>query len=203
MDSDLYFFFVKLLGGLSRLLFRIRYVGREHVPKDGKLILCCNHRSVIDPLFLAYPLRRQVFYMAKSELFDDHGRLARWFLYRMGAFPVHRNTGDAESFRNALSVLERGEIMGIFPQGGCVFDKDTEFKPKAGAALIAAKAKAPVLPASIYCEGRVRPFKKITVLYGEAIPYESLGFAEGTVRESREAAKKIAAQVSQLLEERH
>ena len=63
MDSDLYFFFVKLLGGLSRLLFRIRYVGREHVPKDGKLILCCNHRSVIDPLFLAYPLRRQVFYI--------------------------------------------------------------------------------------------------------------------------------------------
>jgi 1-acyl-sn-glycerol-3-phosphate acyltransferase len=139
--------------------------------------------------------------MAKSELFDDHGRLVRWFLYQMGAFPVHRNSGDMESVRHALNHLQNSEVVGIFPQGGCV-RSDTLFQPKAGAALIAAKAQVPVLPACIYSHGPVRPFKRVTVRFGRVLSPEQLGFREGSLRESRNASKRIAREVTALLEER-
>lgn len=199
----MYFFFLRLLGGFSRLLFRVHYVGLENLPKKGKLILCCNHRSVLDPLFLARPLRRQVFYMAKSELFEEHGRLVGWFLKKAGAFSVRRNTADKEAFRHAVSLLGQEKILGIFPQGKCVFDQELEFKPKAGVALIAARAGAPVLPVGIYFTGRICPFKKVTVRYGKMISCEELGFISGTLQESREAAKLIADRVTRLLEEKH
>ena len=87
----LYFFLLRLLGPLARLVFRVEYRGTEHIPRDGALIVCANHRSVIDPLLLAVPFRRPIRYMAKSELFEDHGRLAAWVLYAMGAFPGPRD----------------------------------------------------------------------------------------------------------------
>ena len=89
----LYFFLLRLLGPLARLLFDVHYRGTDHIPSAGPLIVCCNHRSVIDPLLLAVPFRRQLRFMAKSELFEEHGRLAAWFLRTAGAFPVQRDKG--------------------------------------------------------------------------------------------------------------
>lgn len=112
----LYFFLLRLLGPLARLLFDVHYRGTDHIPSAGPLIVCCNHRSVIDPLLLAVPFRRQLRFMAKSELFEEHGRLAAWFLRTAGAFPVQRDKGDASSLRTALEILDAGGVLGIFPQ---------------------------------------------------------------------------------------
>ena len=109
----LYFFLLRAITPFARLVFRMRYVGRENIPEKGRLIVCCNHRSVIDPYLVAVPFRRQVRYMAKSELFEDHGRLAAWFLRKMGAFPVRRDKGDAESIRKAAELLEEGGVLGL------------------------------------------------------------------------------------------
>ena len=113
----LYFFLLRLLSPLARFVFRVTWRGTEHIPQSGPLIVCCNHRCVIDPLFLAAPFRRQVRYMAKSELFEDHGRLAAWLLNHLGAFPVERDKGDASSVRKALEILAQGGVLGIFPAG--------------------------------------------------------------------------------------
>lgn len=192
---------VRLLHFLSGWLFPVRVIGREHIPKQGKLILCSNHKSVLDPYFLLVKCPRRIYYMAKSELFTDHGRLAGWFLRKMGAFPVHRNSGDTGSVHTAITLLEKDQLVGIFPQGGCVREDAVPFRPKAGAALLAAKAKADILPACISCKGPVRPFHRVTVRFGQVLPYESLGFAQGSTKECRVAAKKIAAAITQLLEE--
>lgn len=199
----MYFVIVRVLSAIAHLLFRIRVKGAEHIPKTGGIILCSNHKSVIDPLLLLIKSKRKIYYMAKSELFTDHGRLAGWFLRKAGAFPVHRGTSDTESIKTALGVLRRGDILGIFPQGGCVRENEAGFKPKAGAALIAGKARSPVLPVCIYCDGPVRLFRRITVRFGAPLSYEELGFSEGTLRESRGATKILGQKVTQLLEEQH
>jgi (E)-4-hydroxy-3-methyl-but-2-enyl pyrophosphate reductase len=141
----LYSFLLRLLTPLGKALFRVSYSGAENIPGSGGFIVCSNHRSVFDPFLLAIPFRRQIRYMAKSELFSDHGRAARTFLYAMGAFPVRRNTADRRSVRTAEQILKSGGIVGIFPQGGCVFD-NSPFRPKPGVALLAARTGAPVLP---------------------------------------------------------
>lgn len=199
----LYFFLLRFLTPFSRLAFRIRYQGTEHIPREGGLILCCNHRSVIDPFLLAVPFRRQVRYMAKSELFSDHGPLAAWFLRKMGAFPVRRDKGDADSMRAALEIVEVGGVLGIFPQGRVVFD-NAPFQPKSGFALLAQRTGAPVLPACIYCEGELLRFRKrITVRFGSPIPAAEL-CGEGSMRECvRRASARLSGEINRLLEEKH
>lgn len=199
----MYFFLVRVLSVVARLIFPIRVYGAQNIPRTGKVVLCSNHKSVIDPFLLSMKCPRHIYYMAKSELFTDHGKLSRWFLYKMGAFPVHRGTGDTESVHNALQLLEQGDLVGIFPQGGCVKDNDTSFKPKAGAVLIASKAQADILPACIYSEGRIRPFHRITVRYGEVIPYQSLQITGASSKDCRVGAKIVADQICGLLEEKH
>lgn len=199
----MYFFFARFLGAVARLIFPIRVIGLENIPKTGRLVLCSNHKSVIDPLLLAMKCPRQIHYMAKSELFTDHGAFARWFLFRMGAFPVHRGTGDTESVHNALQLLQQEALVGIFPQGGCVKDSDVSFKPKAGAVLIAAKAHADILPACIYSEGKIRPFHRITIRYGKVIGFDSMHITGSGSKECRTGAKIVADKICNLLEERH
>lgn len=199
----LYFFLLCLLGPLARLVFRVEYRGTEHIPRDGALIVCANHRSVIDPLLLAVPFRRPIRYMAKSELFEDHGRLAAWFLHAMGAFPVQRDKGDAGSVRTALEVLEKGEVLGIFPQGRVIFD-NSPFQPKAGFALLAEKSGAPVLPVSIYCQGELLRLRShVTVRFGEPIPASALFAAQGERSGLRCAAARLSREINGMLEEKH
>lgn len=189
-----------LVKPLVRLIFPYRVTGTEQIPKDGRLVLCCNHRSVVDPVLLAMRFPRQIRYMAKSELFTDHGPLARRLLYLLGAFPVRRGKGDAQSLKTALSILESEKVVGIFPQGKCVFD-NAPFQPKAGAVLVAARAKAPILPAAICFTGRLRPFHKITVRFGRVIPYHALELKDDSTASVKKAAGKVAAAINALLEE--
>lgn len=191
---------IHLLKPLVKLVFPYRVTGTEHIPKGGRLVLCCNHRSVIDPVLLAMRFPRQIRYMAKSELFTDHGMAARWLLSRLGAFPVHRGKGDAQSLKTALGILNTENVVGIFPQGKCVFD-NSPFQPKAGAVLLAAKAKAPILPAAICFTGRIRPFHKVTVRFGEVIPYRALELENDSLVSIRKAAGKVAEAINTLLEE--
>lgn len=197
-----YFFWIRVLTPLAKLIFPFHVEGKKNIPKQGKFIVCSNHKSLIDPFLLAVPFHRQIRYMAKSELFEDHGSVARWLLYKMGAFPVRRGKGDAESVKKALNILWKDGIVGIFPQGKCVWD-NTPFKPKAGAVLIAQKAQAPILPACIYCDGIIRPFHRITVRFGEVIPTAALVGTTDSREHTREASLLLAKRINQLLEEKY
>lgn len=186
-----------------RFAFFVRFIGKENIPKEGGYILCSNHKSVADPIMLTIPFYKKVHYMAKIELFTEHGKLASSFLKSLGAFPVNRNAVDRSSISTAEELIAEGKIVAIFPQGTCIRDDDLSFKPKAGAALLSAQTKAGILPVSIYSEGRIRPFKRITVRIGEMIRWEDLGFKEGSLKESRAATKIIAYVITKQLEKKH
>lgn len=184
---------------IGKLLFRLRFEGTENIPREGPVVICSNHRSVLDPFFLALPVPREIRFMAKSELFEEHGQFVRWLLYKFGAFPVRRDKGDAESVRTAVHILREGGVVGIFPQGRCVFDR-SPFKPKAGAVLVAAKAKAPILPACISFQGRICPLKRVVVRFGEILPLPALSLSDDSLQNVREAAGLLAEKINGLLE---
>ena len=104
---------------LLSLISRVRVAGRENIP-DGGYIAASNHPSNLDALFVALAIRRRIRFMAKSELFGG-----RWggLLNRLGAFPVQRGVWDTDAFETAATVLERGRVMSIFPEGGVHTDR--------------------------------------------------------------------------------
>ena len=119
--------------------------GRENVPRNGPLIVVANHLSMIDPPLLSASIPRRIFFMTKEELFSSWGGVfVRWF----GAFPVRRGTPDRRAIRQAMKVLERGQTLGIFPEGKRSLNHqmgEAEF----GVAMIAFRSGAPILPAGI------------------------------------------------------
>lgn len=140
--------------------FRGQIDGAEQVPQQGQLIVVSNHASDFDPPILSAAVRRPVAYMAKEELFRVPVLKQAITLY--GAYPVKRGAADRSAIRSALSLLEQGWAVGVFLTGTRTADgKVTD--PKLGAALIAAKAQAPLLPVSLW--GTHQIFRK-----GSALP---------------------------------
>ena len=131
-----------------RLYFRGKVTGKEKVPLEGKLIIVSNHASVFDPPLLSAAIPRPVSYMAKQELFEVNG--LSQLITSLGAYPVNRAGFDRRAIRQAISRLEEGWATGIFLEGTRTQDGKIH-EPKLGAALIAAKAKAPLLPVCL-CE---------------------------------------------------
>ncbi len=127
--------------------FRVRIYGAENVPHQGRLVVASNHASDFDPPIVSSCVRRPVAYMAKQELFEVPvlSTLIRWY----GAYPVNRGSADRSAIRSALASLEEGWATGVFLQGTRTPDgRVTE--PKLGAALIAQKAQAPLLPVCLW-----------------------------------------------------
>jgi 1-acyl-sn-glycerol-3-phosphate acyltransferase len=127
--------------------FRGRIYGAEHVPHQGPLVVVSNHASDFDPPIVSCCVRRPVAYMAKEELFRVPVLKQAIRLY--GAYPVKRGSADRSAIREAMASLDQGWAAGIFLQGTRTVDGRIP-SPKLGAALIAAKVQAPLLPVSLW-----------------------------------------------------
>lgn len=123
--------------------------GTEHVPREGGVLLACNHVGYLDFIYgglAANPSGRLVRFMAKKEIFDHPvgGPVMR----SMHHIPVDRGEGLA-SYRSAVDYLRAGEVVGIFPEA--TISRSFEVKDiKTGAARIAAEAGVPVLPVALW-----------------------------------------------------
>jgi 1-acyl-sn-glycerol-3-phosphate acyltransferase len=131
---------------------RGRVHGVEHVPKQGAIVVVSNHASDFDPPLLSCAVQRPVSYMAKEELFQVPILSQAIQLY--GAYPVKRGSPDRSAIRAALTKLEAGWAVGIFLSGTRTLDGRIPFA-KLGAAMIAAKTQAPLLPVSLWGTQRI------------------------------------------------
>jgi len=165
----LYLFFKYLLTPFFWLIFRPIIIGGENLRIRGKAIFVCNHMSMADPVMLAFASPRIIHFMAKSELFANP--VANVFFRALLAFPVNRRQSDMASMKNAIRVLEKGKVFGIFPEGKrAVTDDLDEFEK--GAAFLAIRSGAPVVP--IYLSRDTYKKVRLKMAVGEPILVGSL-----------------------------
>jgi 1-acyl-sn-glycerol-3-phosphate acyltransferase len=183
--------------GFFRIIFSLVYrwqvIGREHIPKEGPVILCANHISLWDPPLLGSGIDRQVNFMAKEELFKIP--VLSFLITKFGAFPVKRGAGDRAAIRTTLKLLEEGKIFGIFPEG----TRSTTGEPgeaMPGVAMFALKSEAAVIPVAII--GPYRPFRSIKIVYGKPIDLTYLREAKSSADTLKEASDLIMDHIKEL-----
>jgi 1-acyl-sn-glycerol-3-phosphate acyltransferase len=193
--------FVRILVTLpSLLLYRVRAIGIDNVPKSGPLILAPNHFSQMDHFFVGIYLRRKIRFMAKSQLF---GPPVLTYIYKHGGvIPIRRGHRDEEAFKTAFTVLDQGGMLLIYVEGGRSRTGELG-EPKPGIGRIALESGAPVVPVAIHGSESVRRWKrlrfpKVTVQFGEPLTFP----VEHSVDRTRqlEVATEVFGHVREMYE---
>lgn len=164
MNPRLYDFAAGTLRLIFRTAFRARAYGVENVPRDGALIVACNHLSYLDPPALCFCPRR-ISFMAKKELFDIP--VLAPLIRGVGAYPVDRRGSAKAAIKKSLTVLSAGGTVGIFPEG--TRNLTGEVRPQTGVALLAALSGAPVLPALVLGGDRATRLGQMKVVFGRPL----------------------------------
>jgi len=141
---------------LLNILFSWKVEGRENILSTGPLILVANHVHALDPFFLLFKFPRWINFMAKEELFRSP--FFRPWLRWAGSLSIRREGKVREKqqiLRSARNALERGLILGMFPEGGRSHDGKLR-KGKPGSAVIASKADVPLLPVGIVGTDKIK-----------------------------------------------
>ncbi|MBP5378447.1 MAG: 1-acyl-sn-glycerol-3-phosphate acyltransferase [Ruminococcus sp.] len=147
------------------IAYKLRFEGRENIPKDTPVIYASNHRSNADPPILGSGGRGKYAFMAKEELFRN--KLFAWLISSLGAFPVSRGKGDTGVIDTAVERLNSRSLM-IFPEG--TRSKDGKVgRGHTGAALIAARSRKHIVPVGIVYDGKLKFRTAITVKFGTPI----------------------------------
>lgn len=147
VNGVLLYFTGRLVAGiLLSLLTRCRVRGQDNVPKQGPLLVIANHLNLADPPVLGISLGRRAVFMAKDELFRS--RIVAYLMRNFGVFPVAKGRLDREALGKAMQVLSDGQALVIFPEG--MRSKSRRLKVAFhGAALLALRSGAPVVPVGI------------------------------------------------------
>jgi 1-acyl-sn-glycerol-3-phosphate acyltransferase len=133
---------VPFFGGI----YRCRVRGAEHMPRTGPAMVAMTHKCFWDPVIAGMIFERPLRYMAKKELFAN--RHAARFISSLGAFPLDRGAGDRAALQTALTILDRGEVLLMFPEGHRQIDDAVhDFMP--GVGMIALRSGAPVVPLAL------------------------------------------------------
>lgn len=152
---------------LLKMIYRIKVVNKDNIPKEGPVILVGNHKHNYDFISLISGTKRLVHFLGKKELIDKHGFIFK----RLPVIPVDRSTKNKEAIEEASRLANNGEVIGIFPEG--TFNK-TEYviMPfKYGAVRIARDTNSSIVPFAI--TGEYKRFRKgLKIEFGKAYKIE-------------------------------
>ena len=154
---------IPIVNVYDHLKYNYHVIGREKVP-DGGCVLVANHTQWADPVLVGTALGNQypLVAMAKKELFQI--KLLGPLISALGAFPVDRGTADIGAIKTSLKAVKEGKKLLIFPEGGTKHKAGDE--AKVGAAMIAARTGAPIVPIYISVNKKFR--SKVYVVFGDA-----------------------------------
>jgi 1-acyl-sn-glycerol-3-phosphate acyltransferase len=134
------------------LWFNWRFEGLEHIPREGPVLVACNHISYLDPLAHGYMLvkaGRRPRYLAKKELFGNP--LLRSVLRGTKQIPVDRGSGSTAPVEAAREALKQGEVVLVYPESTITTHPDfSPMRGKTGIARLALAAEVAVLPIAVW-----------------------------------------------------
>ncbi|WP_236785511.1 lysophospholipid acyltransferase family protein [Anaerococcus ihuae] len=188
-----YRFIYSILRIIATPLFRIKVHGVEKIPENEKYIVCANHKSLLDPVFIALALDRQVHFIAKKELFEVP--ILKNILKFLKAIPAQRNGKDLSVLRDSIKLIKSGKILGIFPEGTRVKEIKRE-NIKDGAGYIALKSKTDILTIEIISS--YKPFFKTDLYIKNIVKIEDFKNLK-----SKDAMEKIMDETYEKMYENH
>ena len=207
----MFYWFMKnlIVGPILRTAFRPWVTGHEHIPKTGGVILASNHLSFIDSVFLPLLIDRQVSFLAKSDYYTGtgiKGWLTKTFLKSAGMLPIDRSGGKASeaSLRTGLGVLERGEVLGIYPEGTRSPDGKL-YRGRTGVARMVLEGNVVVIPVAMIDTEKVMPIgkrlpkvRRIGMVIGEPLDFSRFHGQEGDRFILRSITDEIMYELSRL-----
>ncbi|MBR2868310.1 MAG: 1-acyl-sn-glycerol-3-phosphate acyltransferase [Clostridia bacterium] len=176
-----------LLLTLFSLYYSPRVFGKGNIPKKGAVVICSNHKHVLDQCLAALATGRPINYMAKSQYFK--GKFA-WFFKLTGCICVNRNGHDEEAKASANAVLSNGGALGIFPEGTRNKTDNLIGEFKYGAASLACKNEAMIVPVAVSGEYKFRS-KTLCSRIGKPFSTKGMTVEQANDRLHREVVKLI------------
>lgn len=168
-----------------KIVYRVKIIGLENVPKDEQFIFCANHRTYLDPPLIEVTAKRHIIFLAKEELGKNK------FLAFLGqifeVIYVKRDEKDISAIKSTLKTLKSNKSIALFPEGtrnGLEKGEDL----KEGTAFFAIKSRVKVLPIGI--SGEVKPFHQVTIRYGKP-----MDFSQYTDVKDKQALENVTNQI--------
>ena len=166
----------------------MQIIGKENVPKEDAVLFCGNHRTYLDPPLIVVTAGRHMRFMAKEELAKNK------FLAFLGvvfeAIYVKRDSKDITAMKEALKTLKNGGCIGLFPEGTRNGLEKNHGKLKNGAAYLALKTGAKIVPIGI--QGDSKPFHKSIIVYGKPLDLSKY-------KDLKKIDEQVEDEVSELL----
>lgn len=134
---------------MTRVRWRAKVEGKVDLPRGQGAVIVCNHICPVDPAFIALACDRPVHWMVAREYCELP--LLGWALKVLQVIPTGRGGIDTAATKLALRYVQQGDLVGMFPEGRINEGREFMLPGRAGAAMVALKARVPVVPC--YIEG--------------------------------------------------
>lgn len=207
-DKVAYGLLKSFLSPILTLLFRPKVKGLRNVPANGPVIIASNHLSFSDSIFMPLVVPRKVTFLAKSEYFTSpgpKGLLKKLTFIALGQVPVDRAGGSRSeaALLTGLSVLAKGECLGIYPEGTRSPDGRL-YRGRTGIARLAFESGAPVVPVAMFNTAEIQPTGKVIpkimrvkMVFGEPMYFTGAENA-GSPEELRKATDQIMRKLQEM-----
>jgi 1-acyl-sn-glycerol-3-phosphate acyltransferase len=180
--NKFYLFFYDILRFILRVIFKILYrveaIDIDKAPKKGRIIICSNHMSYVDPVVIGAFIPRCIYFMAKNELYGN--RFISSLVTYLNAFPVKRNSFDRSAFKTSLEILKNDNVLGLFPEGTRSTDGILR-NGKKGTGFISVSSRTSILPVALSGTNMIiqKPrkrlfFPKIKIIVGDLINIDEI-----------------------------
>ena len=169
-----------------KVVYRLKVIGKENIPKEGPVIYCGNHRSYLDPPLIVVTAGRHVRFMAKEELTKN--KFLKFLGYVFDAIYVKRDNKEIAALKTTLKALKNKESIAMFPEGTRNGLEKGE-SVKEGVAFFVLQTGAKVQPVGIV--GGEKPFKKVYVNYGKPLDFSEYK----TSKPEKELLDKVSKEI--------
>jgi len=197
---------VFILKIFTKIYLRGKAYSKENFPQKGPYIGVLNHNSNMDTVAMALVVKHRVHAMAKDSLFRVP--VLKWWLKAVGMFPVVRDASDQESFNYAHSLLKKGEILFMAPEGTRKKQEGQRLRPRTGFIRLAQMVGCPVVPVAIWGTEKVLPPKawfprpvRVRIKVGEPIQLEKIEVSLENKELLQNQADMVMDVVYQMLDE--
>lgn len=155
-----YRFLIYIVSFIFKIFFRVEVKNSHNIPKEGRIVLCSNHISYIDPVIIGAYFPRYIYFMGKKELFEN--KFLASVITFFNSFPVNRVALDRKAISTAIRVLKDDQVLGLFPEGTRSVDGIVR-EGRKGIGLISILGESPILPMAIVGANKIiqKPHKRI------------------------------------------